>query len=48
MIEYIGEDGSLMILDPLKSKRDGRKVFRFNRVFGPAAKQGISITNASL
>ncbi|XP_031740187.1 kinesin-like protein KIN-14L isoform X3 [Cucumis sativus] len=39
MIEYIGEDGSLMILDPLKSKRDGRKVFRFNRVFGPAAKQ---------
>uniref|UniRef100_A0A1S4E1N3 Uncharacterized protein n=1 Tax=Cucumis melo TaxID=3656 RepID=A0A1S4E1N3_CUCME len=39
VIEYIGEDGSLMILDPLKSKRDERKVFRFNRVFGPAAKQ---------
>lgn len=39
VIEFIGEDGLLMILDPLKSKKDGRKVFRFNRVFGPAAKQ---------
>ncbi|XP_022156745.1 kinesin-like protein KIN-14L [Momordica charantia] len=39
VIEFIGEDGSLMILDPLKPKKDGRKVFRFNRVFGPAAKQ---------
>ena len=41
-IEFIGEDGSLMLLDPLKPKKYGRKVFRFNRVFGPAAKQGIS------
>lgn len=48
VIEFIGEDGLLMILDPLKSKKDGRKVFRFNRVFGPAAKQGISIINGSL
>ncbi|XP_038883464.1 kinesin-like protein KIN-14L isoform X2 [Benincasa hispida] len=39
VIEFIGEDGSLMISDPLKSKKDGRKVFRFNRVFAPAAKQ---------
>lgn len=43
VIEFIGEDGSLMILDPLKPKKDGRRVFRFNRVFGPAAKQGISL-----
>ncbi|XP_022951626.1 kinesin-like protein KIN-14L isoform X1 [Cucurbita moschata] len=39
VIEFIGEDGSLMLLDPLKPKKYGRKVFRFNRVFGPAAKQ---------
>lgn len=30
-----------MILDPLKPHKDGRKVFQFNRMFGPTATQGI-------
>ncbi|EOY09185.1 Kinesin heavy chain, putative isoform 3 [Theobroma cacao] len=38
-IDFIGEDGSLVILDPLKPQKDGRKVFQFNRVFGPSATQ---------
>ncbi|KAK6289767.1 hypothetical protein POUND7_001308 [Theobroma cacao] len=38
-IDFIGEDGSLVILDPLKPQKDGRKVFQFNRVFGPSASQ---------
>ncbi|XP_021619928.1 kinesin-like protein KIN-14L isoform X1 [Manihot esculenta] len=38
-IDFIGKDGSLVILDPLKPKKDGRKMFQFNRVFGPTATQ---------
>ncbi|XWS59100.1 hypothetical protein CRYUN_Cryun08bG0093000 [Craigia yunnanensis] len=39
VIDFIGEDGSLVILDPLKPQKDGRKVFQFNRVFGPSTTQ---------
>ncbi|KAK8609169.1 hypothetical protein V6N13_025476 [Hibiscus sabdariffa] len=39
VIDFIGEDGSLVISDPLKPKKDGRKVFQFNRIFGPSATQ---------
>ncbi|KAL4607875.1 hypothetical protein ACB092_09G207000 [Castanea dentata] len=39
VIDFVGDDGSLVILDPLKSQKEGRKVFQFNRVFGPAATQ---------
>ncbi|XP_031102196.1 kinesin-like protein KIN-14L isoform X4 [Ipomoea triloba] len=38
-IDFIGEDGSLVVVDPLKSQKDGRKSFQFNRVFGPTATQ---------
>lgn len=38
-IEYIGEDGSVMVFDPLKPQST-RKVFQFNKVFGPKATQG--------
>ncbi|KAH9679388.1 kinesin-like protein KIN-14L [Citrus sinensis] len=41
VIEFIGEDGSLVILDPLKPRKEGRKVFQFNHVFGPTATQEI-------
>ncbi|GAB4851707.1 hypothetical protein Ancab_031111, partial [Ancistrocladus abbreviatus] len=37
VIDFIGEDGSLVIVDP--SKRDERKVFWFNNVYGPTATQ---------
>ncbi|KAM1221266.1 hypothetical protein TB2_008854 [Malus domestica] len=39
VINFIGEDGSLVILDPAKPQKDGRKAFQFNRVFGPTASQ---------
>ncbi|XP_011048086.1 PREDICTED: kinesin-4 [Populus euphratica] len=39
VIDYIGDDGSLVISDPLKPHKDGKKVFQFNRVFGPTATQ---------
>ncbi|XP_019710250.1 kinesin-like protein KIN-14A [Elaeis guineensis] len=37
-IDYIGNDGSLMVIDPLKPQNT-RKIFQFNRVFGPTATQ---------
>nr|BAJ53207.1 JHL06B08.9 [Jatropha curcas] len=37
--DFIGDDGSLVIVDPSKPKREGRKIFQFNRVFGPTANQ---------
>lgn len=40
MIDFVGDDGSLVLLDPSKPHKDGRKVFNFNRVFGPTATQG--------
>lgn len=40
MIDFIGEDGSLVLLDPLKGYKDGKKLFQFNHVFGPTATQG--------
>ncbi|KAF2308053.1 hypothetical protein GH714_034772 [Hevea brasiliensis] len=43
VMDFVGKDGSLVILDPLKPRKDGRKMFQFNQVFGPTATQG-SIT----
>ncbi|TXG70334.1 hypothetical protein EZV62_005269 [Acer yangbiense] len=39
VIDYIGDDGSLVILDPSKPRKEGRKVFQFNHMFGPTATQ---------
>lgn len=39
VVDFIGEDGSLVVLDPLKPQKDGRKIFQFNRMFGPTATQ---------
>ncbi|KAL6979582.1 hypothetical protein U1Q18_021240 [Sarracenia purpurea var. burkii] len=38
-INYIGEDGELVIANPLKQGKDSNKQFKFNKVFGPAATQ---------
>ncbi|KAJ7976754.1 Kinesin-like protein [Quillaja saponaria] len=38
-IDFIGNDGSLVIIDPSKTQKDGKKVFQFNRVFSPTATQ---------
>ncbi|XP_010543540.1 PREDICTED: kinesin-like protein KIN-14G isoform X2 [Tarenaya hassleriana] len=39
VVDSIGEDGSLVVLDPSKPRKDARKMFRFNHVFGPSATQ---------
>ncbi|CAJ2671502.1 unnamed protein product [Trifolium pratense] len=39
VVDFIGEDGSLFIIDPSKTLKDGRKLFQFNRIFGPTAGQ---------
>ncbi|KAK4404847.1 Kinesin-like protein KIN-14L [Sesamum angolense] len=38
VIDFIGENGSLVVIDP-KPLKDGKKFFQFNRVFGPTATQ---------
>ncbi|KAJ4978704.1 hypothetical protein NE237_009484 [Protea cynaroides] len=39
VVDFIGEDGSLVIVDPAKPQRDPEKVFNFNNVYGPTATQ---------
>ncbi|PPD96781.1 hypothetical protein GOBAR_DD06187 [Gossypium barbadense] len=38
-VDYIGENGNIMIVNPLKQGKDARKVFSFNKVFGPTISQ---------
>uniref|UniRef100_A0A803LQG9 Uncharacterized protein n=1 Tax=Chenopodium quinoa TaxID=63459 RepID=A0A803LQG9_CHEQI len=38
-IEYIGEKGELVVVNPLKPGKDSRRLFKFNKVFAPAASQ---------
>ncbi|ONK66812.1 uncharacterized protein A4U43_C06F12230 [Asparagus officinalis] len=38
-IDYIGENGELLLVNPFKQGKDGNHSFKFNRVFGPAATQ---------
>ncbi|KAI3456773.1 hypothetical protein Pfo_013436 [Paulownia fortunei] len=33
-VDYIGENGNIMIMNPLKQGKDTRRVFSFNKVFG--------------
>ncbi|KAL5700667.1 Kinesin-like protein KIN-14L [Ranunculus cassubicifolius] len=39
VINHIGDDGFLIVLDPLKPCKDALKIFEFNRVFGPTSTQ---------
>lgn len=41
-IEHVGNDGSVMVCDPVKPQCT-RKIFQFNKVFGPTSTQGKSI-----
>lgn len=33
-VDHIGENGSIMIVNPLKQGKDARRVFSFNKIFG--------------
>ncbi|OWM71316.1 hypothetical protein CDL15_Pgr011444 [Punica granatum] len=39
VVDYIGETGNIMIVNPFKQGKDARKVFTFNKVFGANATQ---------
>uniref|UniRef100_A0A6V7QQ42 Kinesin motor domain-containing protein n=1 Tax=Ananas comosus var. bracteatus TaxID=296719 RepID=A0A6V7QQ42_ANACO len=38
-IEYIGQNGELLLANPSKQGKDGHKMFTFNKVFGPVVTQ---------
>lgn len=38
-IEYIGDNGELVVTNPSKQGKDNHRLFKFNKVFGPAATQ---------
>ncbi|KAL9155131.1 hypothetical protein ABFS82_10G162400 [Erythranthe guttata] len=38
VVDFIGKDGSLVVMDPNPLK-DAKRIFQFNRVFGPTATQ---------
>ena len=40
-VDYIGEGGNIMIVNPLKQGKDARKVFQFNKVFATNVTQGM-------
>ena len=42
-VDFVGEKGSIMIVNPSKQGKDQRKLFKFNKVFGPTAGQGRSL-----
>jgi hypothetical protein len=41
-VEYIGENGELVLSNPTKKGKEAGKNFTFNKVFGPTATQGAN------
>ncbi|KAL0431069.1 UNVERIFIED_CONTAM: Kinesin-like protein KIN-14P [Sesamum radiatum] len=39
IIEYIGENGELIVVNPAKPGKEGRRSFKFDKVYGPTATQ---------
>ena len=42
-VDYIGDNGNIMIMNPHKQGKDARRVFSFNKVFATSTTQGILI-----
>lgn len=40
-VDYIGENGEIIITNPLKQGKDGHRMFKFNKVFSPTISQGF-------
>ncbi|KAL6549979.1 hypothetical protein OROMI_020467 [Orobanche minor] len=38
-VQYIGENGELVVINPSKPGKDSHRLFKFNKVFGPAVTQ---------
>ncbi|KAL8543641.1 hypothetical protein ACS0TY_004278 [Phlomoides rotata] len=38
-MQYIGDNGELVVINPLKPGKDSHRLFKFNKVFGPASTQ---------
>ncbi|XP_057978301.1 kinesin-like protein KIN-14J [Malania oleifera] len=38
-LEYVGDNGELVVVNPLKQGKDSHRLFKFNKVFGPVATQ---------
>ncbi|KAK1307487.1 Kinesin-4 [Acorus calamus] len=38
-IDYIGENGELLVINPSKQGKDNHRMFKFNKVFAPSASQ---------
>ena len=41
-IDFVGENGELLIANPSKQGKDGHRMFKFNKVYSPAATQGLA------
>ncbi|XP_019163237.1 PREDICTED: kinesin-like protein KIN-14P isoform X2 [Ipomoea nil] len=39
IVEYVGDNGELIVMNPSKQAKEGRRSFKFNRVYGPSATQ---------
>lgn len=42
IVDYVGDNGELVVVNPSKPGKEGRRSFKFNKVYGPAATQGFT------
>lgn len=42
-MQYIGENGELVVINPSKPGKSSHRLFKFNKVFGPASTQGSEL-----
>lgn len=47
IVEYIGDDGELVVTNPSKPGKESHRMFKFNKVFGPAVSQGFKFKCSS-
>ena len=45
VVEYVGEDGELVVTNPTRPGKEGLRKFRFNKVYSPAATQAEVFTD---